>query len=392
MLPASVIQLSTELVSSATSQSPVSGLTHDFYRYPARFSPLFARSVVNHFSDKQELVLDPFMGGGTCLVEALSAGRRAAGCDINSLAVFVSRVKTTRRSAAAEARVLNWVRDVAAISLSEPMLVDLDWRGHEYLRNIGGRSTWAIRDSIGRALAQVGKLKSRDDQELARCILLRTGQWAIDGRRNFPSATEFRGQLVKLAHEMIGGSKAFRETIENTASPLVAHVPAESIPTLTDFQEAGPPRLVLTSPPYPGVHVLYHRWQLNGGLETPAPFWIAACQDGHGESHYTFGHRRSHCRRGTYYDHLERSFRALTALAESKTLFVQVVGFSSPEAQLPRYLKTMERSGLEEVMPKWLGQKTRRLWRQVPNRRWYNWTNGGLSSEREVVLFHRKRR
>ena len=35
------------------------------------------------------------------------------------------------------------------------------------------------------------------------------------------------------------------------------------------------PRLVVTSPPYPGVHVLYHRWQVDGRKEAPLPFMIA---------------------------------------------------------------------------------------------------------------------
>ena len=44
------------------------------------------------------------------------------------------------------------------------------------------------------------------------------------------------------------------------------------------------PRPVLTSPPYPGVHVLYHRWQVDGRKEAPGPFWIAGKLDGAGSS------------------------------------------------------------------------------------------------------------
>ena len=42
-----------------------------------------------------DLVLDPFMGGGTTVIEALATGRRAIGLDINALAVLIARVKTT---------------------------------------------------------------------------------------------------------------------------------------------------------------------------------------------------------------------------------------------------------------------------------------------------------
>ena len=54
------------------NSDPVAGLTHNFYRYPARFSPEFAKQAILAFSKPDDLVLDPFMGGGTTLVEALA--------------------------------------------------------------------------------------------------------------------------------------------------------------------------------------------------------------------------------------------------------------------------------------------------------------------------------
>jgi hypothetical protein len=84
-----------ELMAAIAADDPVSGHTHSFYRYPARFSPLFVREVIRQFSRPGEVVLDPFMGGGTTIVEALAQGRKAIGIDLNSLAHFVSTVKTT---------------------------------------------------------------------------------------------------------------------------------------------------------------------------------------------------------------------------------------------------------------------------------------------------------
>src|SRR5260370_5195705 len=80
---------------AATNRSPVSGFTHCFYRYPARFSPLFVASAIEAFSVPGDAILDPYMGGGTTIVEAMAAGRFALGCDLNSLAVFFAKAKTS---------------------------------------------------------------------------------------------------------------------------------------------------------------------------------------------------------------------------------------------------------------------------------------------------------
>ncbi len=83
------------VLESVTCSTPVKGLTHNYYRYPARFSPVFARKIIETFSKPGDVVMDPFMGGGTTLVEAYAAGRIAIGTDLNELATYVSKVKTS---------------------------------------------------------------------------------------------------------------------------------------------------------------------------------------------------------------------------------------------------------------------------------------------------------
>lgn len=58
------------LYEAAQDKGRVQGLTHNFYRYPARFSPQFARTAIELFSKPGDVVLDPYVGGGTTIVEA----------------------------------------------------------------------------------------------------------------------------------------------------------------------------------------------------------------------------------------------------------------------------------------------------------------------------------
>ena len=36
----------------------------------------------------------------------------------------------------------------------------------------------------------------------------------------------------------------------------------------------GKVKLILTSPPYPGIHISYNKWQLHGRRDTKLPYWI----------------------------------------------------------------------------------------------------------------------
>ena len=100
------------LLRSLHSRGRVSGLTHNFYRYPARFSPEFAREAITEFSNKGDYILDAFMGSGTSIVEAVTNGRNAIGVDINPLAYFITKVKTTPLSKRDRDKVIEWVNDI----------------------------------------------------------------------------------------------------------------------------------------------------------------------------------------------------------------------------------------------------------------------------------------
>src|SRR5207249_8672817 len=111
----------------------------------------------------------------------------------------------------------------------------------------------------------------------------------------------------------------------------VLHGAADAITTLPSLLlKAAPPKLVVTSPPYPGVHVLYHRWQVQGRKETPAPFWIADCQDGQGSAYYTFGDRRNQKHEKLYFGTLQRSFTEIRKVVRDDAYIVQLVCFGIP--------------------------------------------------------------
>jgi DNA modification methylase len=69
--------------------------THCFHSYPAMMIPQVASRLLDKYGQKARLVLDPFCGTGTSLVEANLRGISAVGVDLNPLACLIAQTKTT---------------------------------------------------------------------------------------------------------------------------------------------------------------------------------------------------------------------------------------------------------------------------------------------------------
>ncbi len=66
-----------------------------YHWYPARYVPQLAGILVNYFTEPGDLVLDPFCGSGTTLLEAFKFGRLAVGVELNPIGVLMTKAKLT---------------------------------------------------------------------------------------------------------------------------------------------------------------------------------------------------------------------------------------------------------------------------------------------------------
>ena len=137
--------------------------------------------------------------------------------------------------------------------------------------------------------------------------------------------------------------------------------------------------------------MLYHQWQVNSRKRTRAPFWIINSLDGQGSAFYTFGHYQSHAKK-TYFEIAEKIFNSIHSAIDDDGVIVQLVGFSDHKKFLKKYLEMMNVAGYEEI-PLITDKLNRikRIWREVPNRKWYNNTKNKVISSKEVLLIHRKK-
>jgi len=67
---------------------------HGLHEYKGKFNPQVVRSLLNIFQvNPSDIILDPFCGSGTTLVESSIAGIDCVGWDINPFAVYLSNAK-----------------------------------------------------------------------------------------------------------------------------------------------------------------------------------------------------------------------------------------------------------------------------------------------------------
>lgn len=88
--------LSREFLAAVSEPVDTTYLTHNFHPFAAKFVPQIPRLLIQKYTRPSETALDPFCGSGTSLVEARLLGRKSIGVDINEIAAFVSRVKSTK--------------------------------------------------------------------------------------------------------------------------------------------------------------------------------------------------------------------------------------------------------------------------------------------------------
>jgi SAM-dependent methyltransferase len=230
---------------------------HGFHSYPARLHPTTARELVARLSPPGALVLDPFCGSGTVLVEARLAGRCAVGIDANPLAVELAWLKTrgatsnerndllaAARAAAGEADERRKRRAGATrrygpedVALFEPhVLLELDGL-REAVRKIG-------RDWTRRMLALVFS-----------SILVKVSRQKGDTSRAREARRLASGFTLRLFErkttELVRRLTEYEALLPEKAPPPAVHLgDARRIEGVQRHSVD----LVVTSPPYPGTY------------------------------------------------------------------------------------------------------------------------------------------
>ncbi len=350
-------------------------------------SPSIAETVIRRFTRPGDLVLDPFCGGGTTAVEALVSGRSAICADLSALAVFLTRAKARPLLQDHIDDLRKWLD-----KLGDPSQT-LSTATPEAIVTKSGLIYSPKSYGLLRGIAKkISSLEFEQSRTAAKLMVLRTGQIAFDSREKPITPTILGKIFQRTAVEFLSKHEAYSQKCKQQKPDLSGQRRLTTI--LCDAEHLANRirhrlkhcSLVLTSPPYPGIHVLYHRWQIRGRKEVALPFELLGLQDGYSEAHYTLA-PRSEFDNAKYFERITRVFSAINKALSPSTPIVQVVAFSRPEIQLPLYLEAMDTAGLKPALHR--KQSATLVKREIPNARWYVRTDPTLTSRKEYVLIHK---
>ncbi|MDX6270024.1 MAG: hypothetical protein QOD28_1247 [Acidobacteriota bacterium] len=307
-------------------------LTHNFHPYPAKFVPQIPQKVIQALTKRGDIILDPFCGSGTSLVEASLLNRHSIGFDLNPIAGLISRVKTTPltnhhfnevNTALHKAEQIFpsiSTGNYSGLDLSAPDFLNKDhwFQPHvqqelAVLRNI----IWQVSDAVACDFLKVA----------FSAIIVKVSNQDSDTRWVAVQKNISRGDVIQSflskARDMVKRVKQFSELepakAEVYIQPLTDSItiPEESID------------LAITSPPYLNSYdyYLYHKLRF---------FWL-------GLDHYSvqareLGSRHRHCDKGegieSYTTGITSTLKSLFSVLKSEKYICVVIGDSILKGQL----------------------------------------------------------
>lgn len=227
------------------------GRRRDVHPFPARMAPDLALEKIAELTRPGAVVLDPMCGSGTVPRLAVEEGRRAIACDVDPLAVLITRTACKPEwSKGLLERAEKVVRSARSLRDGLPAWIQADTNSEEFVEY------WFAspqRTALGRLARVLADRPSTDDPlrvALSRLIVTKDG-----GASLARDTSHSRPHRVRLTNEF----DVFSGFLQSAArvEKLVSHTDAKqsaSIRTVDArslaFVKRGSVDLVVTSPPY----------------------------------------------------------------------------------------------------------------------------------------------
>jgi site-specific DNA-methyltransferase (cytosine-N4-specific) len=249
-------------------------LTHNLHPYPCKFIPQIPNTLIQDLSSVGNVILDPFCGSGTTLVEALRLGRSAIGLDANPLACLISRAKTTCISSV-EVETLRTLADemggfsTQVVEGMQPLFPSLAPILPEELPTNKGIVDWFDAHIIEECAVIKKHCLQLTDEKL-RSIALNAFSSVIVSVSRQDSETRYvrREKAIKRGETYRRFARMLHQSVDRLCEFSAEISPAQSVKVIQGNILIPPDisivDLVVCSPPYPNAfsYHLYHRTRM----------------------------------------------------------------------------------------------------------------------------------
>lgn len=240
-------------------------MTHSLHPYPAKFPPQLPNAILEKFGKKGQVVLDPFCGSGTTLVEARLLGFNAIGVDVNGLSSLLSKVKSTPLSddeitsiddfiKQIEAEELTWSKQRPTIKVKQ-----IEGLGHWFQYNVA--------EEITHILNFINSLHNDNVRDFLRIVLssiiVKVSNQESDTRfaaknKNIEDGFVFK-LFVNRAKEYLIRIAEFSACANKNVSLTLLNADSRNLTMLEDNSVD----IIITSPPYANTYdyYLYHKFR-----------------------------------------------------------------------------------------------------------------------------------
>jgi DNA modification methylase len=325
--------------------------SHNIHAFPAKFPPQLPRKFIHILTEPHDLVLDPMMGSGTALLEALLAQRNGIGFDIDPLALKISCVKTAPHSIEKlqyTAKVLVERARNSVDSKMQSLLAELATRWDEKTRSFinywFSLQTQIELLALAKEIEQISDIGERSFFELVFSGIIITKSGGVSLAFDLAHTRPHRAKIVytsdgtKIIDELVSEKRReiltkklksalleFEKRFQLSLNDLVISCPrgifsqglygnAENIPLAADIVD-----LIVTSPPYPSNAIDYmraHKFSLT---------WLGYSIDELGDKRKTYigAEATMDAKYEKLSTYTNRIIQKLAAVDEKKSLVVQ---------------------------------------------------------------------
>ncbi len=225
-------------------------LTHGIHPYHAKFIPEIPREFIIDYSKEGNIVLDPFCGSGTTLLESMMLKRKSYGVDLSVLASMISKAKVFTPNLMVLDEIFNQlIGKLDKIELTKPIEFE-------------NKDSWFSSKTsyiLDRLMLQINSIYDENHKNIFKVLVSSIIKTVSNKRKvwnngyiadNVLPNMEYKGDVIKVLKSRY---KLMKESYIELVSALPTNyfIPSVHNCNILDFRLDEKVDIVVTSPPYP---------------------------------------------------------------------------------------------------------------------------------------------